>query len=127
MDTNKYEKLADDVKDYARMRYDLLRLEILEKSSQIISLLVVIIICVVLCLAAFVYFTFALVVLLEPCFGSMIPPLCIVGGFFVLLVALILLFRKHLFLNPLIDMLSKILFKKDSLPNNEKEDEYGNE
>ena len=102
MEDNKYEKMAEDVKSYAQMRYDLLRLELLEKGSRIISLIVVIIIAVVLALAAFGYFSFALVVLLEPCFGSFIPPLCIVGGLFILLLVLVVLFRNQLFLNPLI-------------------------
>ncbi len=109
---NNYQKLLDDTRTYLRTRYDLLRLELLEKMSQIIALILLVIIVTGLSMAAFVYFSFALVEWMQPFFGSRIVPLCIVGGGFLLVVAVACIFRNRLFVNPLIAQLSKILFRQ---------------
>ena len=61
MADNNYQQLIDDSKRYLRMRYDMLRLELLEKLSRIVALILLVVVSTVLALAAFVYFTFALV------------------------------------------------------------------
>ncbi|MCI7430135.1 MAG: phage holin family protein [Bacteroidales bacterium] len=104
-----YQHLIDDSKRYLRMRYDMLRLELLEKLSRIVALILLVVVSTVLALAAFIYFTFALVAWLTPMLGAVLP-LCIVGGVFVLLLILGIVFRKSLFINPLISQLSHILF-----------------
>lgn len=110
---NKYKQIANDAKEYLRMQYDLLRLEMLEKLSLIISLVLVIIICVILFLAAFIYFSFALVFWLKDFFGgSMIPAFLIVGGVFLILVFIFLAVKDKMFVNPLIKQISSILFKE---------------
>ncbi len=113
MENKEYQRLLNDAKQYARMRYDLLKLELLEKLSRIIAFLLVVIIALVLGLSAFVYFSLALAYALKPLFGGMGWPLCIIGLIFVLL--LVLLFRKkeQFFLNPIIAKLSAILFAQE--------------
>ncbi|MGN0186503.1 MAG: phage holin family protein [Paludibacteraceae bacterium] len=106
---NNYQHLIDDSKRYLRMRYDMLRLELLEKLSRIVALLLLVMVSTVLGLAAFIYFTFAFVAWLKPWLGTVVP-LCIVGGVFVLLLIVGIIFRKQLFINPLVSQLSHILF-----------------
>ncbi len=112
MSDDKYQKLIRDGKQYVRMRYDLLRLELLEKMSRILAVILLIIVATFLILAAFIYFTFAIVAWLQPMLGTVVP-LCIVGGFFVLLLLILILLRKKLFVNPIISILSGILFDKN--------------
>lgn len=112
MDTNNYKQLLEDGQRYLRTRYDLLRLELLEKLSRIIALILVLVISIVLVLTAFVYFSFALVSWMSQYFGNPVPAFCIVGGTFLLLLALVFILRKQIFLNPLIRQLSEILFKE---------------
>ena len=83
--------------------------DILKKLSRIVALILLVVVSTVLALAAFVYFTFALVAWLTPLLGAVLP-LCIVGGIFVLMLILGIVFRKPLFINPLVAHLSHILF-----------------
>ena len=70
-----YKQLLNDAKEYISLRYDLLRLEVLEKLSLILSLFILIVISVMLALAAFVYFSLAFAYYLKSLLGSMTPGL----------------------------------------------------
>lgn len=112
-----YKQLLNDTKEYISLRYDLLRLEVLEKLSLILSLFILIVISVMLALAAFVYFSLAFAYYLKSLLGSMTPGLCIIGGIFILILILIVAFRKQFIINPLIKRISKILFKDTDYQN----------
>lgn len=70
-----------------------------------------------LALAAFVYFSLAFAYYLKSLLGSMTPGLCIIGGIFILILILIVAFRKQFIINPLIKRISKILFKDTDYQN----------
>lgn len=106
---DKYQRLINDGKEYARMRYDLLRLEILEKTSRVLTLFLLIILGLFLVLAACTYFALAVAAALQPALGA-VAALCIVGGVFLLVLLIVFLFRKQLIINPIISQLSEIMF-----------------
>ncbi|MBR1928214.1 MAG: phage holin family protein [Paludibacteraceae bacterium] len=104
-----YSKLFADCKEYLSTRYDLLRLELLEKLSIIIGMLVFLIVTLFLGFGAIAYFSVALVHLMANVMAPAVA--CIIlGG--VLIVILLLLYwqREKLFVNPLVKKLSQILF-----------------
>jgi hypothetical protein len=116
METNEkkddaYSLLLKDVKEYAHLQFDMLRLVLIEKLSQIISLIVVLFIGAILILASFIYFSMAFVHWMSTIFGSMIPGFLILGGFFVILFAVFYKLKTSVFLNPIVKKLSSILFK----------------
>lgn len=98
---------------YLRTRYDLLRLELLEKMGQIIALILLLFCSITLTLTACIYFSFALVNWLRTLMNSEIIAFCIVGCTFLIALLIIYLCREKLFLTPLIRQLSKILFKEN--------------
>ncbi len=106
---NKYQRLINDSKEYARMRYDLLRLEVLEKTSRVLALFLLIILGLFLVLAAFTYFALAVAAALQPTLGA-VAALCIVGGVFLLILLVLFLFRKQIVVNPIVAQLSEIMF-----------------
>lgn len=116
MDTE-YKKFIDDSKEYLKLRYSMLRLELLEKMSLIIALFVVLLVSVVLVLVALTYFTMAAIFALREVLGGVEVGFCIMGGLFVLITLLVIIFRKKWIVNPLIKQLSDILFA-------ESEEEY---
>ena len=119
---DKYLEFVRDAKEYVKLQSDLLRLNLVEKISQIISYLAVVLIGLFLGLAAFMYFSMAFVFWLQPFFsGSLIPGFLIVGGIFVLLLVAFFSLRKRLLINPIIRKMSRILFEDSS------EKEVGNE
>jgi len=105
-----YSLLLNDVKEYFNLQFDRLRLVLIEKLSQIISLIVILFIGTILILASFIYFSMAFVHWMSTVFGSMIPGFLILGGFFVILFALFYLLKNKIFLNPIIKKLASIFF-----------------
>ena len=109
MDNSEYRKLLNDTKAYLGTRYNLLRLELLEKLSRIIGLILLALVVVLLALGAFAFFGMAMVFVL-----SQVMPLwascCILGGVFVLVIILAFIFKVQWFIDPAVKSLSKILF-----------------
>ena len=106
----KYRKFIRDGKSYLFTRYDLLRLELLEKVSSIVAVLILAMTGLVLITTVWVYVSCILIVWMESYFGSFIPPFIIMGSASLLILAIIILLRERLILNPLIKIFSKILF-----------------
>ena len=77
--SGKYRKFIKDGKEYLTTRYDLLRLELLEKTSSIVALLILVMIALVLITTVWVYISGILIVLMADAFGSYIPPFIIMG------------------------------------------------
>lgn len=121
MDDSQYRKLYTDARNYLNTRYDLLRLELLDKMSRIIGLVLMAMIVILLVFAALGFFAFAIVFLLR----SVMPmpvACCIMGAFYLVLIALVVAFRKQWFINPMVRTLSAILFQ-DNNPEEEGEHE----
>ena len=113
MDSPEYKKLLDDTKTYFNARYDLLKLELLEKLSRIIGLVILALVVVLLVFGAFAFFGMALIFLL-----SKVVPLtvscCILGAVFLLVILLAIVFKEYWFINPVVKSLSKILFAESA-------------
>ena len=113
MDSPEYKKLLDDTKTYFNARYDLLKLELLEKLSRIIGLVILARVVVLLVFGAFAFFGMALIFLL-----SKVVPLtvscCILGAVFLLVILLAILLKEKWFINPVVQQLSKILFAESA-------------
>lgn len=118
---NKYQRLINDSKEYARMRYDLLRLEVLEKTSRVLALFLLIILGLFLVLAAFTYFALAVAAALQPTLGA-VAALCIVGGVFLLILIVLFLFRKQIVVNPIVAQLSEIMFHEQTESSHEEDE-----
>lgn len=118
---NKYQRLINDSKEYARMRYDLLRLEVLEKTSRVLALFLLIILGLFLVLAAFTYFALAVAAALQPALGA-VAALCIVGGVFLLILIVLFLFRKQIVVNPIVAQLSEIMFHEQTESSHEEDE-----
>lgn len=117
-----YKSFVKEAKDYIQMNYDLFRLNLVEKLSVIISLILALFIGILLIIVAFVYFSIAFIFWTEPFFSSLIPGFLIWGGVFGLLFLVFYLLRKRIFVNPIIKILSKIIFNEPKKPT-ENEDE----
>ena len=98
METN-YKEVISEVKSYASMRFDLIRLELLEKLSKIISLILLVFVCVLISIIVFTYLSILLLLWLNDVFSSMIPGVCIVAGVYAILLTAMIIFRKKVFLN----------------------------
>ncbi len=107
---SKYAKTLEDLKEYINLRYDLLRLSLLEKLSKVISMLLIIIVSIMLAMMILIHFSFALVYKLSEIWDSKIYAFLCVGGIYLLIGIILYIFRKNIFVNPLVKQLSGILF-----------------
>ena len=133
-----YQQLLDDAKSYLATRYDLLRLELLDKLSVILSMLLFAIVIILLVFAAIAFASVAIVSALAEVIE--LPAACCIVGAVVLLAAVTAyLLKDKLFVNPMVKFLSSIIFSKaepdnasttEVLPTEHKEgkeDDHGNE
>ncbi|MGL5317464.1 MAG: phage holin family protein [Bacteroidales bacterium] len=115
-----HEQIFRDVKNYADLRMDLLKLDIVEKVSRILSVFLVSILALLLLIAGMFYATMAFVYWSESAFGSLVPGFGIVTLFFLILAGCIYLLRNKLFINPFVRIFSKIFFEPNEITNDDK-------
>ncbi len=118
MDETQYQKLLDDCKSYLNTRYDLLRLSLLAKLSKILGLILLALVVVLLVFAVLSFGALALVFVLAqwiPVWASFLS----IGGVFLLLLVVAVVFRKQWFVNPLVGALSAILFADNAAQDRE--------
>lgn len=111
MDTQDYKQLLDDSKQYLNTRYELLKLELLDKLSQIIGIIIMVLVVALLLLAGLAFFSVALISFLT-IWMSLIAACCLVGAFYILLIVLCITRRQQWFIAPLIQVLGGILFEE---------------
>lgn len=111
-DEDAYKTMAKDAKEYANLQIQLFKLNMVEKLSQIMSLLVIIVAGSILLMTAFVFLSMVFVLWMKELTGSMMTGFIVLGAFFILLFFIFLILRTKLMTNPLIKKLSAILFKE---------------
>lgn len=109
--TDQLKELVALAKRYVRLQTDCIRLQAAEKSTILISGLALGMICTLL--GALIVVLLAMSAVCA--FGEFLSPwlayLC-VAGILIVLVALIIILRKHLIVNPIAKMISKLIFPK---------------
>lgn len=109
MSDEQYQQLLRDSRSYLNTQFDLLRLNLLEKLSRIIGLILFALVAILLVFAIFGFSAVAVAFVLAqwlPLWASFL----IIGGMFLLALILAIAFRKQWFINPIVCALSAILF-----------------
>lgn len=112
--TSRNDKIISDAKKYFSSRYDLLKLEFLEKSSKIIGGILMMLTVVISAFVALVFLAQALISWLSQFFTTAAPVYLICAGVFIILIIVALFSKESLFINPMVKMLSKIMYEDDS-------------
>ena len=98
-----------DVKDYAALYADRLRLGLIENLSTFFNALFGVVVLIVLAGIGAMFFAAALTWLLGMLIGSMLAAILIMGGLFVLLALIVYGRRKRLILNQTVRMFSRMM------------------
>lgn len=104
-----YNQLLEDAKAYLSTRYDLLRLELLDKLSSILGMLVLVFVMLFLVFGALAYLSVALVSWMAKVMPVSVSCLVLAGVLIIAAVVLYLL-RERLFINKFVRWLSQLLF-----------------
>ena len=115
-------KITKDVKSYFSQRYDLLKVELLEKSSRILAVLFSMLVILVSALAVLIYLSFAFISWINASLNSNVAGYLIVALLFLVLLLVVIIFNEKLFLNPIIRKLGKILYEEKDDDGEEEDD-----
>lgn len=102
-------QLVIEFKKYLELQKDYTKLEATEKLSILLSTLALALLVIILGVVVLLLFSFALAYLLIPIAGGLAGGLALIGCFNVLLIALLVLFRKRLIINPTIRFIAGLL------------------
>ena len=101
------------LKDYINVRFDLIKVRLLEKMTQIGTRFLSLVAGVVALFSFLIFIMFSFSFWYGQETGSLSEGFLISAGFFLLLIILVIIFRKKLFSNVLVRSLAKILFSDD--------------
>ena len=108
---NAFRKLFEEGKKYINLQIDYAKLTATEKISVILGMSVLFAVILVLSVGAGIYLSFALVYLV-----GIVGSYAIVGAVFLLLIAIVILFKKKLILVPITRFISKVLLDNEKTP-----------
>lgn len=107
-----FKQLYGEVKKYIELQGEYVKVEIVEKMTILLSTLLIIGLVLVLVMAVLFYLCFSLAYTLETFFGSLAMSFSVISGIYILLIVLLLVFRKSLVINPLVRFLSNLFLHK---------------
>lgn len=103
-----FQGLFAEFKTYLSLQKEYTKLELTEKLSILLSTLILVLICVILGMVALFYFSFAMAYLLVPLVGGLTISLLIIASCNLLLIGLVIFFRKALIINPMVNFLANL-------------------
>lgn len=111
----KYQQLIDDVKEYVSLQSELLQVTVIEKMTKLLAKLILFAISFVMLILFMFYVLLAIAFLLKPILGFA-GSFAVISLVFLLILSLVLVFRKKLIVKPLMYVLIDV-FKENDLKN----------
>lgn len=110
-------QLFIECKKYIELQKEYTKLEVMEKLSVLLSTLLLVLLVVILSMVVLFHLSFTLVYILAPLVGSLMASFAIMTCFHLLLIVLLIIFRKQLILTPTVKFVAG-LFTKSSTSKN---------
>ncbi|MGI6223618.1 MAG: phage holin family protein [Prevotella sp.] len=104
-------QLVQTLKHYIGLQQEYVKLDVIEKSVRILTALIMTLILSTLFLIMVIYLSFALAYALEPLVGD-VAAFAIVAGIYLVVLALLIVFRHQWIEKPLVKFLTDILMSK---------------
>ncbi len=105
-------QLGEVLKDYIGLQTEYVRLDVIEKIVKLLTAITLVVVFVTLFLIALIYFSFAAAYALGAILGSLIGGFLIIGGSYVGIFFLVVIFRHLLIEKPLVRFLTSLLLSK---------------
>lgn len=102
------QQLFAELKKYAELQKDYIKLDIVEKLTILLSTLILVLVLLVLGMIALFYLSFTLAYVLESHVGGLMVSYGIISGCIMALIALIAIFRKRLIIQPMVHFLANL-------------------
>lgn len=105
------QQLVAELKKYLMLQKEYTKLEITEKLSKLLSTLLLAALVVMLGVAVLFYLSFTLVYVLAPLVGGLMGSFAIITCFHLLLIVLLVLFRKKLIIEPVVRLIAGLFLE----------------
>ena len=102
------QQLFVEFKKYLELQREYTQLEITEKLTILFSTFITVIILIILGMVALFYALFALAYILEPLIGSLTGSFAVIAGINVLLILLVIYFKKQLIIQPTVNFVARL-------------------
>ena len=113
---NSFTQLFTEVKDYLKLQGDYVKIDIVEKITKILSMLLFILVVLVLAMGLLFYLLFSLAYILGPEIGF-VASFAIIAGIYLVLLITMIVFRKSLIINPLLRIIIGMFYEDDKIEN----------
>lgn len=105
-----FRRLFLDAKEYVKLQADYLKVLSIEKLTVVVSSLLVVVLSLIFFMGMLFYLFFTLAYFLAPFVGGLAASFGIITLMYVLLLALLLIFRKKLVFNPVLRLLYGLIY-----------------
>ncbi|NCU32739.1 MAG: hypothetical protein EOM23_07400 [Candidatus Moranbacteria bacterium] len=112
---NNLQEVIDNIKQYVNLKTELYSLIILERLARISTQVIVLLIILQLVFFFMLFLSFGFVHWLDKVIGNQLVAYLIVATFYLILGVFVFVFRKQLFLNPLIKGFTRIFAEEEDL------------
>lgn len=109
---DRIQQLFMEMKKYVELQKEYTKLELTEKLSILLSTLILVLLVVTLSMVALFYASFMLAYILEPYVGGLMASFGIIAGFHLVLICLLVYFRKRWIINPMVKFLAELFLNK---------------
>lgn len=108
-----FQQLYDEIKKYIVLQAEYAKTEVVEKMTLLLSTLLIASLIIIFALGVLFYLCFALAYALEPLLGSLALSFGLISGVYILLIIVLVVFRKRLIIHPLVKFLSGLFLKNE--------------
>ena len=105
-------QLVEVLKHYIGLQSEYVKLDVIEKVVRLITVITVVAVFCLFLAIALIYFSFSVAYFIAPLIHSLAGAFAIVGGFYVLLLFVFIIFRHRLVERPLVKFLAGLLMSK---------------
>lgn len=112
-----FQQLFTEFRKYLELQKEYTKLELTEKLTILLSTLIMVLILLILSMVALFYALFALAYVLEPLVGGLMVSHAIIASINILLIGLVILFRKPLIISPMVNFLADLFLNNPNKKN----------
>jgi len=110
----KIQQLFVEFRKFLELQKEYTLLEITEKLSKLLSMLLLVTFIIVLSVVVLFYLSFTLVYVMAPLVGGLTTSYALVAGFHILLILLLILLRRKLIINPTVKFIAGLFLEKSN-------------
>ena len=109
------QQLFIEFKKYLELQKEYTKLEVTEKLSILLSTFILVVLVVTLSVVVLFHLSSALVYVLAPLVGGLMASYALIACFHILLIVLLIIFRKQLIINPTVKFIAKLFLGSSDL------------